>query len=343
MIIVIDSPFTHILVALVTLALTWLFTPALTAALARNLQWDETDHSPAINGNVKDKRPPVQVPVLSIVVPAYDEEDRIQRMLYDAHEFLESPTGKSVLKKLQVCASVLYSKAAEGVEWVVVDDGSNDDTSGVVKASFESFHSEDQLCLLALRTNSGKGAAVKIGMLKAAGIFRLMVDADGATEFGPGLQRLVDQLESALTTKAVPGSDLLALFGSRAHLQNIQNSQRSYIRLLLMRAFHFFVSLFVSSRIKDTQCGFKLFTKTAAMVAFNSLHLHRWAFDIELVLISDLEGIQIYEVDVPWREIDGSKLSTSKFSLLVVSLSMLRDMICVRVCYFAGIWKVVRQ
>lgn len=289
---------------------------------------------------MKEKRLPV--PVLSIVIPAYDEADRIQRMLYDAHEYLESATGKSVLKRLQVCSSILYADAAEGVEWIVVDDGSNDDTSGVVKSSFESLHSEDQWFLLALRTNSGKGAAVKTGMIRAGGMFRLMVDADGATEFGTGLQRLVDQLESALTTKTVSGSDLLALFGSRAHLQNIQTSQRSYMRLFLMRAFHFFVSLFVSSRIKDTQCGFKLFTKTAAMIAFNSLHLHRWAFDIELVLISDLEGIKIYEVDVPWREIDGSKLSTSKFSLVLVSLSMLRDMICVRACYFAGIWKVVR-
>ena len=284
MVIAVDSPLTAFLVALVTLALTWLFTPALVAASTRNLQWEETNLSmpTKAKGDLDENDKRLPVPVLSIVIPAYDEEGRIQRMLYDAHEFLESPTGKSVLKRLQVCASTLYSNVAEGVEWIVVDDGSKDDTSGVVKASLESLHSEDQWFLLALRANSGKGAAVKTGMLKAGGMFRLMVDADGATEFGPGLQRLVDQLESALTTKSVPRSDLLALFGSRAHLQKIQTNQRSYMRLFLMRAFHFFVSLFVGSRIKDTQCGFKLFTKKAAMIAFNSLHLHRWAFDIEV-------------------------------------------------------------
>lgn len=280
----VDSTLTQILVALVALGLTWLFAPALAAALTPNVQWDETDLCQATKTetavNKKDKR--LSTPVLSIVVPAYDEEGRIQRMLYDAHEFLVSTAGKSVLKRLQVCASLLYSDAAEGVEWVVVDDGSNDETSNVVKTSFESLHSDDQWFLLALRTNSGKGAAVKTGMIKAGGIFRLMVDADGATDFGPGIQRLVDQLESALAAGALPGSDLVALFGSRAHLQKVQSSQRSYIRLFLMRAFHFFVSLFVSSRIKDTQCGFKLFTKRAATIAFKSLHLHRWAFDIEV-------------------------------------------------------------
>ena len=280
----VDSTLTQILVALVALGLTWLFAPALAAALTPNVQWDETDLCKATKTetavNKKDKR--LSTPVLSIVVPAYDEEGRIQRMLYDAHEFLVSTAGKSVLKRLQVCASLLYSDAAEGVEWVVVDDGSNDETSNVVKTSFESLHSDDQWFLLALRTNSGKGAAVKTGMIKAGGIFRLMVDADGATDFGPGIQRLVDQLESALAAGALPGSDLVALFGSRAHLQKVQSSQRSYIRLFLMRAFHFFVSLFVSSRIKDTQCGFKFFTKRAATIAFKSLHLHRWAFDIEV-------------------------------------------------------------
>ena len=106
-----------------------------------------------------------------------------------------------------------------------------------------------------------------------------------------------------------------------------------------MKAFHFFVSLFVSTKVQDTQCGFKIFSKFASCSVFEELHLRRWAFDTEIVLLCDKQGIEISEVAVPWKEIDGSKLSTSKFALAVVSVSMLRDMMCVWACYSLGIWK----
>lgn len=64
---------------------------------------------------------------------------------------------------------------------------------------------------------------------------------------------------------------------------------------------------------------------------------------VQIVLISDLEKIKILEVGVPWREVSGSKLSTSKVNLALVSLQMLRDMVCVRVCYNLRVWKVSRE
>lgn len=105
-----------------------------------------------------------------------------------------------------------------------------------------------------------------------------------------------------------------------------------------MRAFHLFVSILVSSSIRDTQCGFKLFTKDAAKAVFGQLHLRRWAFDTEVVLLCDKQKIHLMEVPVPWQEIDGSKLNTSKLALAIVCLTMLRDMVCVRICYALSIW-----
>ena len=75
---------------------------------------------------------------------------------------------------------------------------------------------------------------------------------------------------------------------------------------------------------------------------FTNLHLRRWAFDTELVVIAEKLSVLVSEVGVIWHEIDGSKLDVNKITLALVSLGMLRDMVCVRACYFLGIWKLKR-
>jgi dolichyl-phosphate beta-glucosyltransferase len=330
----------------VTAGVTWIFYPAWLAAIADGLEWQESELS---NPNTSRPTLPVQPSILlSLVIPAYNEQDRIPIMLQDAHQYLVSPKGKALIRKLQACLALsagdadanANAKGAEDIEWLVVNDGSKDDTCRVVQSTFEALESNHAWKLVSLKANSGKGAAVKTGMLCAKGHFRLMVDADGATDFGPGLERLVEQLLATMELSNGPEKDMITIFGSRAHLQEQSTTQRSFVRTLLMRAFHVFVSVLVSSRIHDTQCGFKMFTKNAALVTFESLHLHRWAFDTEVVLVSDHQSIQIVEVGVPWHEVDGSKLNTSKWALAVVSINMLRDMICVRACYALRIWKV---
>jgi dolichyl-phosphate beta-glucosyltransferase len=110
-----------------------------------------------------------------------------------------------------------------------------------------------------------------------------------------------------------------------------------------MHAFHLFVTLLCTSQVQDTQCGFKLFTRNAALLLFENLHLRRWAFDTELVILANRLSFQIVEVAVPWKEIDGSKLATSKLSLALASLGMLRDMLCVRACYALRLWSVKKS
>ncbi|KAK6317612.1 hypothetical protein J4Q44_G00130120 [Coregonus suidteri] len=110
---------------------------------------------------------------------------------------------------------------------------------------------------------------------------------------------------------------------------------RSLFRTFLMYGFHFLVWFFCVRGIKDTQCGFKLFTREAALKTFSSLHVERWAFDVELLYIAQCFKIPVAEVAVNWTEIEGSKL------VPVWSwLQMGRDLLFIRLRYITGAWKL---
>jgi dolichyl-phosphate beta-glucosyltransferase len=260
--------------------------------------------------------------LISIVIPAYNEEERLPVML-DA-------TLASIAKHRKKIVELAQTKSgtkSTAFEWVVVSDGSTDGTVRVVETYGRKTlgAAADVWKIVTLHTNSGKGEAVRTGMLAAQGALRLMVDADGATEFD-AIMKVLDQ------------KDAPVVFGSRAHLAS--QAQRSFVRTMLMYAFHFCVDLLVGSNIRDTQCGFKLFTEDAANVLFGNLHLQRWAFDIEVVVLARELSLDIAEVGVSWQEVEGSKLDSSKLQLALVAIGMLRDMLCVRLCYASGIWRI---
>lgn len=259
--------------------------------------------------------------LFSFVIPAYNEEERLPKMLDATLAFLKENRGKLITH----CQQRTNNSKATVVEWIIVSDGSTDKTDSVVREYAKT--SKDVWKLLTLHQNSGKGYAVKQGMLKASGAMRLMVDADGATDMKGLLLLLEEEHEHYI------------VFGSRAQNELLNPIQRTMIRSILMHVFHFFVHVLCSSRVKDTQCGFKLFTAQAANDLFSPLHLKRWAFDIELVIVAQQLNYDIKEVSVTWEEVEGSKLDTSKMHLALASLGMLRDMICVRLCYELGIWK----
>ncbi|XP_019508718.1 PREDICTED: dolichyl-phosphate beta-glucosyltransferase isoform X2 [Hipposideros armiger] len=153
-------------------------------------------------------------------------------------------------------------------EVIVVDDGSKDQTSK--------------------------------GIFSSRGEKILMADADGATKFPD-----VEKLEKGLNDLQ-PWPDQMAIAcGSRAHLKEESIAQRSYFRTLLMYGFHFLVWFLCVKGIKDTQCGFKLLTREAASRTFSSLHIERWAFDVELLYIAQFFKIPIAEIAVNWTEIEG--------------------------------------
>jgi dolichyl-phosphate beta-glucosyltransferase len=85
--------------------------------------------------------------------------------------------------------------------------------------------------------------------------------------------------------------------------------------------------------VRDTQCGFKMFTRPAVAKIFPVMHIERWAFDVELIYLAVRFGIPIFEVPVNWHEVGGSTLDP-----LSASLQMFRDVFIIRLCYLVGIW-----
>ena len=319
--------------------LRYLFHPALISRLPIEYE-EEVLLESTSSSDKKDDLSADHRPILSIVIPAYNEEERLLIMFADAFKFFQ--------QEREQIRKQLGREAIGTFEFIIVDDGSTDQTCSIVKGtilsqmkpqSSISSNATDSLKLIRFKRNRGKGAAVKIGMLHATGEYILMVDADGATDI-----RDLFKLLSIMTEMQQQQQDTqrpIVVIGSRAHLQEAAAVERSKMRTLLMYGFQFCVAMFCSRRIKDTQCGFKLFTSSAARMLFSNLHLQRWAFDIELVAMTELLQIPIAEVGVRWREVDGSKLDTgSKWRLIFVSLGMLRDMICVRLCYTLGFWKL---
>ncbi|KAM3869246.1 dolichyl-phosphate beta-glucosyltransferase-like [Diretmus argenteus] len=193
-------------------------------------------------------------------------------------------------------------------EVIVVDDGSKDKTT----------------------ENRGKGGAVRMGTLSSRGKVVLMADADGATKFAD-----IEKVEAGLHDLDPKPENMAISCGSRAHLEEESVAQRSLFRTFLMYGFHFLVWFFCVRGLKDTQCGFKLFTREAALKTFSSLHVERWAFDVELLYIAQCFKIPIAEVAVNWTEIEGSKL------VPVWSwLQMGRDLVFIRLRYITGAWRL---
>ncbi|XP_025945739.1 dolichyl-phosphate beta-glucosyltransferase isoform X4 [Apteryx rowi] len=234
---------------------------------------------------------------LSVVVPSYNEEDRLPLMMDEALDYLE--------KRQKQDPSFTY-------EVIVVDDGSKDQTTKVALKYCEKYGS-DKVRVLSLVKNRGKGGAVRMGVFSSRGEKILMADADGATKF-PDIEKVEEGL------------------------QNLQPWPRSYFRTLLMYGFHFLVWFLCVKEIRDTQCGFKLLTREAAAQTFSTLHIERWAFDVELLYIAQHLRIPIAEVAVNWTEIEGSKLVP-----FWSWLQMGRDLLFIRLRYMTGAWQLEKR
>ncbi|CAF3139710.1 unnamed protein product [Rotaria sp. Silwood2] len=184
----------------------------------------------------------------------------------------------------------------------------------------------DIVRVLTLDANRGKGGAVR--MVSARGQWILFADADGATTFSDFTK---------LEKKALDGmkNNDVVICGSRRHLEKESVAQRSAFRTLLMYVFHFEVWLFAVKSIRDTQCGFKLFSRESARKIFLQMHVERWAFDVELLYIAEQCKIPIFEADVNWQEIPGSKLDP-----FTASFQMGIDILAIWIRYLLGIWRI---
>ncbi|GMP23031.1 hypothetical protein CsSME_00000790 [Camellia sinensis var. sinensis] len=180
-------------------------------------------------------------------------------------------------------------------------------------------------------------------MLHSRGELLLMLDADGATKVND-LEKLEKQIQtvarkelgdSAVSDSTLRISDIpLAAFGSRAHLEEKALATRKWYRNFLMKGFHVVVLLAAGPGIRDTQCGFKMFTRAAARKLFTNIRLKRWCFDVELVYLCKFFRIPMIEISVSWSEIPGSKVNPLSIP------NMLWEMVLMSVGYRTGIWKI---
>ena len=252
---------------------------------------------------------------LSVIVPAYNEEKRLPVMLDEALAFLE--------KRVKERPAFTY-------EVIVVDDGSKDSTSQVA-LSYSDRYTANKVRLLKLEQNRGKGGAVRLGVLSCRGHWILFADADGATTFSE-ISKLEQVLQDA-DGKPLPPVNRMIAIGSRAHLEQEAIATRSAFRTFLMHGFHFVVWFSAVRSVRDTQCGFKLFPRDVALLLFTWTHIERWAFDVELLHLAERLGIQVHEVCVEWKEVEGSKI-VPVFSWL----QMGRDVLSIAFLYLIRAW-----
>jgi len=216
-----------------------------------------------------------QAPRLSIIIPAYNEAERLPGYLSEVRDELD---------RMNIDAEIL-----------VVDDGSQDDTAAYVKSVARQ---DPRVYLLAQPYNQGKGNAIQRGMLEARGHQLLFADADGATPF-----REVRHLLAA----ADAGHEIA--IGSRRTSSDAATRERTGLRALMGQMFYSFVNFLAVPGINDTQCGFKLFRRDCARELFADLNESGWAFDVEVLYRAQLTGYGIAEVAVDWHEVDGSKVN----------------------------------
>jgi len=230
----------------------------------------------------------VTEPALSVVIPAFNEADRLPKTLARLREWL--------------------SERQRPYEIVVVDDGSVDGTADAAREA-----GGETLVLLRHTPNRGKGHAVRRGMLAATGQRRLMTDADLSTpiEELPKLMAELDRgIPIAIGSRAVEGARI--------------EVHQPVFREAMGRLFNRLVQTLLLPGLQDTQCGFKLFTGPAAELAFGASRLDGFSFDVEALYIAGRHGLRIAEVPVVWRNDEASRVSLGAGGAAFVDLVRIR-------------------
>lgn len=213
---------------------------------------------------------------ISIVIPAYNESKRLPLFLEHIARFIKN--------------------SRHDYEVIVVDDGSSDDTVKIA----ESFKTVlPSIEVLRISKNRGKGYAVKRGLLRSTGDMGLFLDADGSVR--------PEEIEKNLHYLTQGGYDIFV--GSRVLTSREQVLEVRWYRKLIGRVFNFCVQTFLFKEIRDTQCGFKMFSRKAIRPLFARSYLKGFGFDIEILYLAHKMGYKVKEGPVSWKNVAGSKVN----------------------------------
>ena len=212
---------------------------------------------------------------LSIIIPAYNEQDRIIRTLE--------------------CTLSYLRRQDFACEVIVVSDGSTDETRAVA----EKFKGDGKIALRSLEyhPNRGKGYAVRYGMLRGNGYFLLFMDADYSVpieEVEKAMQLLEAGYDIAIASRTLKGSQVVR--------------HQNFFRELSARVYTFIQNVHLGIKYGDTQCGFKMFARPAARILFEKQRLDSVIFDPEILWLAKQEGYKVAEFPVEWHHVEDSRI-----------------------------------
>jgi dolichyl-phosphate beta-glucosyltransferase len=227
------------------------------------------------------------LPRFSLVIPAFNEADRIAKTLRESLRYLETTSPDS--------------------ELIVVNDGSADATSEVARGVF-SEPTRVATRLLEHFPNRGKGAAVRQGLLAASKPIGLFSDADLSTPIEEA-PKLVDPIAAG---------ELDVAFGSRALDRTLIGQRQPWRREQGGRVFNLIVRLATGLPFWDTQCGFKAFRLDVFRPILETAKTDGFGFDVELLYLARKAGLRLKEIPVRWNHNEGSKVNVLRDSVRMV-------------------------
>jgi len=244
---------------------------------------------------------------MSIIVPAYNEEQRLGRGLSRIREYFETRPG-----------------GLGAIEILVVDDGSTDDTARIAE---KWARDEPSIRLISNGKNRGKGYSVRHGMLEARGRVAIFTDADLSSPIG----------ESEKLLAAIRDGNEIAI-GSRAVDRSLIFGHQSRLREIAGMIFNAWVRIFTGLPFQDTQCGFKAFVREPSLIVFEQQQIEGFGFDPEILFLARRHGLRTAEVPVRWAHDPGTKVH-----MIRDSLQMFGDLIRIRWKWLTGRYPVKRS
>jgi len=217
-------------------------------------------------------------PNLSIIIPAYNEQNRL---------------GETVRKTL-----AYIQKENLAAELIVVDDGSSDSTSEVAEKVCAEFP-DIQTKVIRYEKNRGKGFAVKTGLMEASAEVALFSDADLSTPIE----------ETPKLIEPIKNGDFDLTFGSRAQDRSLIGTHQSWTREQGGKLINWMIRTMTGLPFYDTQCGFKAFNMKKFRPLLDVMTIDRFGFDVEFLYVADYHGLRLKSIPVRWNHQEGTKVS----------------------------------